>query len=263
MKKIISSLTLGSVLLSTVASADFARVEAGVGAWSYKPSGYLTYTDHYGTLKNTSLEKSQVSAYAWIFVKHPIPVIPNLRLEYATLHDDGKASGSYDGISAPAGTPSTWDLTQYDVIPYYNILDNTFWTTIDVGIDVKFIKSDYTAEGVSQIPGAGILSTIAGVPTDYNEKDNVVVPLAYLRGRVEIPTTDIGLETDAKYISYDGNTVYDIRAKVDYTLSFIPVVQPAIEVGYRAQKYDLTSDDKKTKLKMDFGGMYMGIMARF
>ncbi|SFV69792.1 hypothetical protein MNB_SM-5-736 [hydrothermal vent metagenome] len=263
MKKIVSSLLLGSLLLSTVASADFTRIEAGVGAWSYKPSGYLSYTDNYGTLRNDSLEKDQTSAYAWIFIKHPIPVIPNLRLEYTTLHDDGKASGSYDGIYAPLGTPSSWDLTQYDVIPYYNILDNTFWTTIDIGIDVKFIESDYTAKGVSQIPGANILSTVTGIPTDYNEKDNVIVPLAYLRGRIEIPTTNLGLETDAKYISYDDNTAYDIRAKIDYTFDSVPVVQPAIEVGYRIQKYDITSDDKKTKIDMDFSGGYLGIMARF
>jgi len=263
MKKIVSSLALGSLLLSTAASADFIRVEAGVGAWSYKPSGYLNYRDNDGTLTNTSLEKDQTSAYAWIFIKHPIPIIPNLRLEYATVHDDGKASGSYNGISAPAGTPSTWDLTQYDVIPYYNILDNTFWTTIDIGVDIKFIQSNYTAKGVSQLPGASLLSNITGVPTDYNEKDNVIVPLAYVRGRVEIPTTDIGLETDAKYITYAGNTVYDIRAKVDYTFDSVPVVQPAIEVGYRIQKYDITSDDKKTKIDMDFGGAYIGIMARF
>ena len=262
MKKILSSLTVGATLLSTTANADFIRVEAGAGAWSYKPSGVVTYTDNYGTLNNTSQEKAQTSAYAWIFFKHPLPIIPNLRLEYATIHDDGKASGSYDGIKAPVGTPSTLDLTQYDIIPYYNLLDNTFWTTIDVGIDVKIIQLDYTAKGVSQFSGSDT-SSVLGVPTDYNTKGTAPLPLVYLRGRVEIPFTDIGIEADAKYITYDGNTAYDIRAKVDYTFGFIPVVQPAIEVGYRAQKYDFTSEDKKTKVNMDFSGVYMGIMARF
>ena len=255
MKKILSTMVLGSVL-ATVASADIARVEAGVGVWSYKPSGFISYTDYDGTLAHTSLEKNQVSAYAWLLIKHPIPIIPNLRVEYASVHDDGQTTGSYDGISAKKGTVSTLDLTQYDIIPYYNILDNTFWTTIDIGVDVKIINSDYTAKGVSLL--GGLLTT-----EDYNKKATIPVPLGYIRGRVEIPTTNIGLETDAKYISYGGNTVYDIRAKVDYTLGFIPVVQPAIEIGYRAQKYDIQSEDKKTKVKMDFGGVYMGVMVRF
>jgi len=260
MKKIVSLLALGA-LMATAANADFTRVEAGVGAWSYKPSGIITYTDNDGTLTNTSLEKAQTSAYAWIFVKHPIPLVPNLRLEYATVHDDGKGSGSYNGYVFPADTKTTLDLTQYDVIPYYNILDNTFWTTIDLGIDLKVLQSDYTAKNV-QVNPANIIGG-GSVIKDYNEKDSAVIPLGYVRGRVEIPMTDIGFEADAKYISYDGDTVYDVRAKVDYTLSFLPVVQPAIEIGYRAQKYDFTSKDKKTKVNMDVSGLYMGIMARF
>jgi outer membrane protein len=264
MKKTVSTLALGA-LMATTASADFTRVEAGVGAWSYKPSGIITYTDtdstgNNETLTNTSDEKAQTSAYLWVLIKHPIPILPNLRLEYATVHDDGTGSGAYNGYTFPAGTKTTLDLTQYDIIPYYNILDNTFWTTIDIGLDVKVIQSDYTAKNVQlNVSNLGSGSII----TDYNDKETVAIPLLYLRGRVEIPMTDIGLEADAKYVSYNGDTVYDARAKVDYTLSFIPVVQPAIEIGYRVQKYDFTSEDKKTYMNMDFKGFYMGLMARF
>jgi len=258
MKKIVSTLALGALMAST-ASADLARVEAGVGAWSYKPSGIITYTDNDGTLTNTSDETAQTSAYLWLLVKHPIPILPNLRLEYVTIHDDGTGSGKYDGINFPAGTSTTMDLTQYDIIPYYNILDNTFWTTVDIGLDIKVADYEYHAKQVSPITVGGV----SGVTEDYNDKGIVVVPLLYLRGRVEIPMTDIGFEADAKYVSYDGDTVYDARAKVDYTLSFLPIIQPAIEIGYRVQKYDFTSEDGKTYMNMDFKGLYMGIMARF
>jgi len=101
------------------------------------------------------------------------------------------------------------------------------------------------------------------VTKDYDEKATIPVPLAYVRGRVEIPFTGFGFEADAKYISYDGDTIYDVRAKVDYTLDFIPVIQPAIEVGYRVQKYDFESEDKKTKMNMDFAGVYLGMIAKF
>ena len=99
--------------------------------------------------------------------------------------------------------------------------------------------------------------------TGYSDTTSLVLPLAYLRGRVEIPATNIGLEADGKYITYSGSTAYDIRAKVDYTLGFIPVVQPALEVGYRIQKFDLVSDDEKTKMNLDFAGVYAGFMLRF
>ncbi|MEA1983097.1 MAG: hypothetical protein U9N39_06095, partial [Campylobacterota bacterium] len=91
----------------------------------------------------------------------------------------------------------------------------------------------------------------------------MVLPLGYLRGRVQIPVTKIGIEADVKYISYGNSTVSEFRAKVDYTLGFIPVIQPGIEIGYRMQSIDVQSDNEKTKLKMDYSGVYAGLMLRF
>jgi hypothetical protein len=34
-------------------------------------------------------------------------------------------------------------------------------------------------------------------------------------------------------------------------------------VGYRVQKFDLSSDDDKTKMNMKFAGFYAGLMLRF
>jgi outer membrane protein len=256
MKKLISTIALGS-LLATAASADFARVEAGAGAWGYTPSGSFDYTDNDGTLKNTSNETAQTSGYLWILVKHPIPLLPNIRLEYASMHDEGKATGSYDGITAPTDRDTILDITEYDVIPYYNLLDNTFWTTIDAGLDIKIVQTDYTVKDVT------LNTSVPPSIEDYNTKDTLIIPLAYLRGRVEIPFTGIGIEADGKYISYNGNTVYDVRAKVDYTLDFIPIIQPGIELGYRAQHVDVESDDKTLQANMDFKGVYFGAMLRF
>ena len=174
-----------------------------------------------------------------------------------SISDEGTTTGtSIGGISIPwgIGLPTTIDMKQYDVIPYYNILDNTFWTTIDLGLDVKVIESDATVGAVStSFPGVGF--------PGYNSTDTTVVPLLYARARVEIPATNIGLETDVKAITDGTNTMYDVRAKVDYTLGFIPVVQPAVEVGYRVQK--LKIDDGATQVDLDYSGVYAGIMLRF
>lgn len=259
MKKILSSLALGATLLSTAAYADFARVEAGVGAWAQTPSGNATRTDSDGALNlngtYTSAEKEKMGTYAWIFVKHPLPIIPNLRLEYVSFSDEGTTTGNVNGIGLPAGgAPTTLDITQYDVIAYYNILDNTFWMTIDVGIDVKVIQSDATVSAVS----VGGIQIYDG----YSSSDQSVVPLLYLRDRVQIPMTGIAIEADAKAITDGTNTMYDVRAKVDYTFEFVPVVQPAIEVGYRMQKLKV-DDGNNAQVDLQYAGLYMGIMARF
>jgi outer membrane protein len=261
MKKIISTLAC-TAILATVASADFARVEMGAGVWSQTPSGGMSYIYGSGaTVNYASDKKSDSSAYVWMLVKHPIPVVPNLRVEYTKVKDSGVITGQFKDFQLPAGlttTTGSLDITELDVIPYYNILDNTFWVTVDLGIDIKLLQTNYKAENVQ------LLSNL-GVNTSYDDTLSLVLPLAYVRGRVEIPGTNIGLEADGKYITYDGSTIYDARAKVDYTLDFIPVVQPAIELGYRVQKFDLKYEDGKdmTKLNIDFAGIYVGLMLRF
>ncbi len=246
----LSALVCGT-LLATTLSADFIRVELGAGVWGQTPKGEMSYTTSGVTATDTSDETQDTQPYAWVLIKHPVPIIPNLRLEYANVYNTGTASGSFKDFTIPAGKTSktTLEMTQYDVIPYYNILDNTFWITLDLGIDLKMMKTVYEAKPTLGFAG-------------YTDTASTIVPMVYARGRVQLPTTDLGLEADVKYISYDGSTLYDARVKVDYTFDFVPLVQPAIEVGYRVQKVYIDNSDD-VKVDFDFAGVYAGVMLRF
>jgi outer membrane protein len=253
MKKILKTI-LSAAVLATIANADFARVEMGAGVWAQTPAGELTYSEGSLSGKDVFDENQENNAYVWMLIKHPIPVLPNLRLEYVNIDSTGVASGNFEDFTIPATAPTSLKMSQFDVIPYYNILDNTAWITLDLGLDLKVVSLDFQADGV----------TIAGsLDTSYSDTQTIVVPLGYLRARVEIPSTNIGLEADVKYVTYDGSTISDIRAKVDYTLDFIPVIQPALEVGYRVQKIDISSDEEKSAMNVDFAGVYAGLMLRF
>ncbi|WP_345992792.1 TIGR04219 family outer membrane beta-barrel protein [Sulfurimonas sp. HSL-1716] len=248
MKKMISMLAVGAALASA-SYADITRVEMGVGAWMQTPRGDASYNPSSGVGGSDTLKKDQkTSAYVWLFIKHPIPVLPNLRLEYSTLEAKGTPTGTWGSYTFTGGT-SKLDVTQYDIIPYYNILDNTAWITLDLGLDAKVIDAKYSA-------------TQAAIGT-YENKASVVIPMAYLRARVEIPSTNIAVEGDVKYVSYGSSKFSDVRAKIDYTFDFMPVVQPAIEVGYRQEniKIDYSSADVKTDIT--FSGFYTGLMLRF
>ncbi len=246
MKKLLSTIACGTVL-ATTASADFARIEMGAGAWMNTPDANLTYTDK-GTY--SSDKTANTDGYIWMFVKHPIPVIPNLRLEYVTMKDQGKAEGRFKDFTIPNLATAKFTMTQYDLIPYYNILDNTAWITLDLGVDLKIQETDYTV-------------SVTKVFSGHSDKAWSVIPLLYVRGRVQIPITNIGIESDVKYITNGTSTVYDIRAKVDYTLDITPIIQPAIEIGYRVQKFDASIDNDKTKMSIDFSGVYAGLGLRF
>ncbi len=258
MKKTIAALC-SILILSVSAGADFLRIEMGGGVWEQKPSGYVIRTDGEGllSLKGTyrSDEEKSSEFYAWILLKHPIPIIPNLRLEYLSLSDEGKTRGSVNGLTIPLETSTTIDAKMYDVIPYYNLLDNTFWLTLDLGLDIKFIDSRAEIKPKINIPG---FPDFPG----YSSTDSTFVPLIYLRGRVQIPETDLGFEATIKAITDGTDTAYDMLTKIDYTFGSVPTIQPGVELGYRVIKLKV-DDGAKTQADLDYRGVYAGILLRF
>lgn len=250
MKKIFYSLACLSALSSALI-ADFARVEMGAGAWMQDAKGSISYTEGGANGSYTSSEDDTTSPYVWLLIKHPLPVIPNLRVEYTQVEDSGLASGRFEDFDIGAAqTRFTYDMKQYDIIPYYNILDNTGWLTLDLGLDIKVVDLSYNAAAL-------------GTFTGYSDNMTVAAPLLYIRTRFEIPSSNLAFEADAKYVTYDGSTIYDVRAKVDYKFDVTPLLKPAIEVGYRAQKFDIDNSNVDAKLDIDFSGFYAGLMVRF
>ena len=257
MKKLLSIAAM-TALMTTAANADIMRIEGAVGAWQTAPTGTISYlhADSFDVADTAGFDTS-TNAYAWIYLKHPIPIIPNLRLEYANPNFDAstKLDLSYGDYEFGAGASNALSLTQYDAVLYYNILDNTFWTTIDLGLDVKFIDGNYKVSGNTTLNGS------QSVDQDFS----LVMPMAYVRGRVEIPVTNIGVEAIARGMSYSDNTVVDAEIKIDYTMDFVPIIQPGIELGYRYQqiKLDAGSIGLDANFDTTFSGVYAGIMVRF
>jgi outer membrane protein len=225
MKKILTTLALFASI-TTVASADLIRTEIGAGMWMQTPStADSTFT---------SSETEDAQPYVWALIKHPVPIVPNLRVEYVNVKN----------TSLPVlGLSTDITYTQIDLVPYYNILDNTFWITLDLGLDIKSISAKKEE-------------------STQSTTDSMLLPLGYVRARVQVPLSGFGAEADVKYISYDNNTVYDARAKVDYTFDISPVIQPGIEIGYRMQHFE-TKELFGAKMNMDFAGVYAGVMLRF
>ncbi len=220
MKRFFVILTTLTMMISTL-SADFFRLDAGAGAWMQTPMDNTSPS-------NLSDETTTTEPYIWAYLKHPVPIIPNLRAEYVGVETKNVAS------------TSNIIFKQLDVIPYYNILDNLFWITLDLGLDFKVIDGSNDK---------GSRGTIASTE---------LFPLGYVRARVEIPATDIGFEADVKYIEYSQTVIQDVRVKIDYTFSGY-VVSPAIELGYRIQKIQ-TDEFFNSEIDLEFSGVYLGLM---
>ena len=255
MKKLLTTVAIAT-LLATSASADFIRVEGAVGAWQTSPTGDVSFANNSFDIVDNAGLTDTTNMYAWVYLKHPIPVIPNVRLEYVDPTFDGKvAEITWDGDTY-AQVNNTLSLTQYDAILYYNILDNTLWMTVDLGLDIKYIDGNYRIDA----------STVSGVTAPEVSQDfSLAMPLAYVRGRVQIPITNIGVEVLARGMSYSDNTVVDAEIKIDYTMDFVPIVQPGLELGYRYQQVTLDASTIGVDADFDttFSGVYAGIMVRF
>jgi len=245
-KTVILSLLTSSLLLQ----ADMIRAEVGGGVWSQSSSGTLQHKkDTYSIdlVDDLDVGNSQ-DLYLWAFLKHPIPLVPNLRLEYTNATLDGSGSGfAYNGVEYPAPTHYELNIQQMDVTLYYNILDNLAWITLDLGVDFNFMQQSYKFGDQSAI------------------SDNIIVPMLYGRGRFEIPGTGFGLESELKYFTYGDSTVGDIRAKVDYTFD-LSIIDPAIELGYRHEVVTTSTNDfsdLSNDTDITMSGVYLGAMLRF
>ncbi len=253
MKKLFIS-TVIVLLCSLSLYADLFRMEGAVGAWKAEPSGSMSYKDSVAfDLQETLSYDSETITYAWLLFKHPLPVLPNVRLEYSDLSYSGVSKKGYtwEGTTVGVGAQSTLSLKQYDAVIYYNILDNTFWATLDLGLDAKFIKASFDIND----------------PSDnytYRASDNIVLPMLYGRVRAEIPLTDIGVEADMKWIGYGSVDAYEIRIKADYTFDAF-IVEPMVELGYRTLVVNIDSSDYDIdgQLDADFSGLYVGVGIRY
>lgn len=263
--KLCSGLLLAS-LFGITAQADIIRVESGAGIWQNKTSQgantvVLSGDPIYDLITNavdgssSDVSDTKSNPYMWIFFKHPVPLLPNFRLEYVSTESSETTSESvsYNGVSFGANTTSTLALTQYDAILYYNILDNTFWTTIDLGLDVKTIEGTFTATD-----SLNLLNTVSNTQM-------ITFPMAYARGRIEVPGTNLGFEGNFKYAAFGDYKAMDYLVKTDYTLVNIFPVDVGFELGYRLQNLELSESsygfNVTTQLQVD--GLFAGAVVRF
>jgi len=257
MKKIITIFITLFTLSSTI-YADLINIGAGIGSWQQTPEGFMEYKDtaNDSSGRDTSNENSVSNIYTWFYIKHYFPYVPNFRIEYSSLESDGQGSGTLTGFEIPVGSnfPTTLEMNQFEIVPYYNLLDDTFFVNVDVGIAIKFI--DYQARGIAQELSLG--------NEVYNEKGDFIAPLPYLRVRTQLPFA-IGAEVVLKYGALGGSSFTDLTMKVDYTLDFFPIINPGVELGYKMVDLDAEVEDGDTTsiIKLTFSGIFLGLSVDF
>jgi outer membrane protein len=238
MKKLLSSITLAT-LLSTSANAFIGLdAEVGVGVWAPEMSGDITYNGNTQyDLKNLGLDDKSFSGNSYLYAdfSHFVPLIPNARVEKLQYEIEGT-------------TNTNISLDQTDIIAYWGIPMIPTATAgileINFGLDIKNIKGDIT---------------IGNDDVSFDES----LPLAYLNTRIDLPFAPINIEGTIKTISYDGSSINDNEIKISGVLD-MALIDLKLDLGYRQQNITIVDslvDDFESDVSAE--GLFFGVSAKF
>lgn len=242
---------LSVVLAFSPAHAGIIDFSVGGGGWWAAPSGNIRYSR--GGIAGTDIGlkddlglSSTTQGYFWADLEHPVPLLPNVRLEYANLKTSGDKvltrNLTYGGSTYTASTrvTSNGSVKQSDLILYYAPVNN--WLKLDLGLDVKYLDMQFRLSDSGQTTQA---------------KGTTVVPMLYGKASFQIPATSLSLGVAGSYIGYAGSSFSDIRARAAYLVGD----HIGVEAGYRRIRLKVDSSSIDPNGDFNFGGAYLGLFA--
>ena len=241
MRKSLLGLTL--LGMTGTASADFLGLYVGGGSWSHDPSGDFSSTNGGSTIdmKNNLGFDKESEAYIWAAFDHPIPILPNIRVERTPLLHEGTTSivGAFNGQPFILNEPAVVDLTSTDIIPYYRLLDN--WVNLDVGLVLRKIDGEFSV----------------GSDAADKQKFSETVPMVYLAAQFDLPLTGLSVGADIKTLSVGDDSYSDLRLRAQYEMGVV-----GFELGTRTTNITL-KDASNINADLDFKGMMFGMYLHF
>ena len=239
MKKFTLPLIVALSSLSAQASADALGLYIGGGVWDHDPVGT------YGTVGDTPIDMesnlkygAEKDSYVYAAFEHFVPLLPNVRVERATMGHTGTSDASivFNGQTVSAGSPSTINLDNTDVILYWRLLDN--WVNFDLGLTARKLDADFTVGD----------ETVAVSET---------IPMLYVAAQFDLPLTGLSIGGDINTISYDGNSYQDVRLRAVYEMGVV-----GIELGLKSTTIELEDVDL-VNADLEFKGMMVGAFLHF
>jgi len=251
---------LGLITAISFASADFVGASVGAGIWQQNISGYVKTGDNINYLNNKSAENDgntktgnlgladKQQPYIWAKIIHPIPFIPNVKVQY-TRYDtsgDGVATSNLKifGKSFDVNDKVHTDLTidSYDATFFYE------FKPVIVDLEAGF--------GVNVWQGK---TTVKSLTTSKTASSDWTVPFPYLYARAETtPFFGLSLEAEAKYLNVSFGHYYDYQGALKYHLP-LPILDVSLAVGYKSQDIYGKDGDNETSIKFKGGFAELGV----
>jgi len=217
MKKISLYLTLTATIASSnLAQADlFLGLHAGASLWQGDFGGQIGSDPQSADALGFDTEN-----YNSYYFAVELLGLPEMRLAQTNINTvaNGTLNSSFDlgGVSYPIATDLTtdFDLQATDLTLYWQLLDTV--VGLDLGLTGRYMD--------------GSVAVTDGV-TDDRVDYEVVIPLGFIRARLNLPFSGWYLEGDTHAIGYDGDRFSDSAIKIGWQTQSLADI--GLNVGYR------------------------------
>ena len=269
MKKISLALCLAGLV--SFANADFLSISGGIGYEQQNISGYAKVNDTINYFNKKSAETDgnpntgnlglddKSNMFLWAKFIHPIPIIPNVKVQYTRYDSTGhsnyiaggiKIFGDFSIPTAITNASTSMEIDSYDLTLFYEF--KPVVADIEVGLGVDYWK------GHTKITGE---DTVTKTTNTYVDDDWTVV-LPYLYGHVEsMRFFGFSALATVKYAKAGDNHHYDYLAALKYTFDIVGPVNPFVKLGYRYKEAYGVDGDNETKLQ--YKGAFLEVGAKF
>ncbi|SNB55432.1 outer membrane protein [Marinobacter sp. es.042] len=243
MRKLMLAVGGSLFLVAPVSQADVVGLGASVSYWDSDLSGQAATNSDVVDVENDLNLDSDTNANASLYLEHPVPLLPNIRLNYTLVEQSGRGNVGLAGFDGVTGeVQSDLDLEQLDLTLYYEVLDN--WINLDLGLTAR----DFSGELI-------VREQPIGVPASQTSVD-AVIPMGYLAARFDLPLTGVSVGAEGNFISFDGDSLHDFNAYGQYEISLIQ-----FRAGYRQMSIDY--EDGNDRLDVEVGGPFVSAGVSF
>lgn len=255
-----SSLGLGRALLLVAAlgaSLGVARtsyadtvlgVYAGFGVWQQAVDGDLRSGVSEVDIERDLGIDDDSDVVAYFALEHPVPVLPNIRLQYASTNltgaDQLTRSIEVNGVnfSFAEDVATEIELTQADAAFYYEVLDN--YLSLDLGLAVRYVDGRVS-----------VASSLDRAEADFKG----ALPLLYGAARVDLPLTGLSARAQVMGIGYQGDQMMDLQLRLAYESD----LGLGAELGWRSLRLELEDFDDLDRADLEVSGPYFMINYHF
>jgi len=236
MRKFSVFLTLALMGSPMASNADALGLFIGGGVWNNSASGtFGTLGDDIVDVETDLNFGSEQDTYVWAAFEHFVPIIPNIRIEAATIGQAGNATNlDFNGVTVNGAAGISLD--NVDAILYYRLLDN--WVNLDLGLNVRQLDGEFRID-------TEIL------------KISETIPMLYFSAQFDLPLTGFSVGGDINLVSYQGSSYQDLRLRAVYEVGVI-----AFEAGYKVTTVELDDVDNVTA-DLEFDGLTLGMFLHF